>query len=109
MRKTSLLAAAAIAAGFAAFAGGTPAQAANLPYCLSGSTAGGGSTVTSCQYMTFNQCQRTAQGTGQSCVRNPNYAYGYGPGVPDDAYAMAPAPDGYVAVPAPYGRGYVAY
>jgi len=107
MRKTPLLAVALIA-GFAAVAGGgSPASAANLPYCLSGSTAGGGSAITSCEYMTFAQCQRTARGTGQSCVRNPDDAYGYGYGAPDDAYARAPGPEGYVVVPAPgrYGRG----
>ena len=102
MRALYLTAAATVMAA-AAISASTPARADGFPYCLSGDPSGSGSSINSCNFMTFRQCQGSALNTGVSCVRNPDYAYGY-TGV--DAYAMAPAgpigDTGYAVVaPAP--------
>ena len=113
MRGLYLAAAAAPLLGAATLSttASTPARADGMPFCISGDTAGGGSSVSSCNFVTYRQCERSVRNTGGSCVRNPYYAYGYGPGpgAADDAYAMmppavGPGPGYTVVVPAP---GYI--
>jgi len=82
--KSYLLAAAAFglaAASITSF-GTTPAKAGTV--CVTDSDSP--NTYRSCEFYSFRACRASAQGTGGSCVRNPNgddgeYGYIGGPSV----------------------------
>jgi len=70
MRQPKVIALAAAVAG--ALSAGSPAAAAEWPWCaeLAGDNGGGG---TNCGFASWEQCQATISGIGGWCYPNPNY------------------------------------
>ncbi|MCP9628197.1 DUF3551 domain-containing protein [Rhodopseudomonas palustris] len=95
--KTLALAAVALGAfGAAQVVTAQPAAAqVEYPYCKQGALQG---YPGNCNFVSFEACRFSAQGTGGNCIANPRYgawAGGYGAyGSPQDAYGYAPAYDG---------------
>jgi Protein of unknown function (DUF3551) len=49
---------------------GTPAQAQNYPWCAYWNGTGGSR---NCGFVSYQQCQQTAQGAGATCQLNAGY------------------------------------
>lgn len=62
----------ALFSAIAAAASTAPAQSRDYPYCLQGRSAG---YPGDCRFVSFQQCQASASGTGDGCGRNPRVTY----------------------------------
>jgi hypothetical protein len=84
----------ALAATGLALAGSVPAHAVGTryPFCIQGDEYPG---LSGCTFTSYQQCQASASGRFLTCIANPYYGGGAGPGV----YRERRPPPGY-----PYSR-----